>query len=66
VASSTPFIHLRRQRLAPGKGQQLAGEFRRAIDRVRNRIDVTATPVLAQLAAAQEVGGGAYDGSAGC
>ena len=54
--------HLRRQRLPPGKGQQLAGQLRGAIDRVRNRIDVTAAPVLAEIAAAQEVGRGAYDG----
>ena len=54
--------HLRRQRLAPGKGQQLAGQLRCAIHRVRNRIDVTAAAILAQIAAAQEVGGGADDG----
>ena len=53
--------HLRRQRLAAGKSQKLAGQFRRAIDRVRNRIDVTAAPIFAQLAAAQEIGGGADD-----
>ena len=54
--------HLRRQRLPPGKGQKLAGELRGAVDRVRNRIDVTAAPVLAEIAAAQEVGRRADDG----
>ena len=54
--------HLRRQRLPAGKGQQLPGELRGALDRVGNRVDVTAAPLLRQVAAAQEVGRGADDG----
>src|SRR6201999_4148867 len=53
--------HLRRQRLAAGKSQQLTSQLGRAIDRVRDRIDVAAAAFFAQLAATQKISSGADD-----
>ena len=53
--------HLRLQRLAAGKRQELRGQLGRALDRLGDRLDITSAPLLGQFATTQEVGGGADD-----
>ena len=54
--------HLRLQRLAAGKRQQLRGQLRGPFHGFGNRVDVAAAALFRQFAAAQEVGRGADDG----
>ena len=53
---------LRRQRLAAGKRQQLRRQLRGPFDRLRDCVDIAPAALFRQLAAAEEVGGGADDG----
>ena len=54
--------HLRFQRLAAGKRQQLRGQLRCPFHGFGNRVDVAAAALFRQFAAAQEVGRGTDDG----
>ena len=50
------------QRLAPGEGEELAGELGRAVHGVGDRVDVAAAALLGEVGPAQEFHGGPDDG----
>ncbi len=48
--------------MAPREGKQLAGQFCRAVDGVRNRLDITLSPLLAEIGPPQQIDRGADHG----
>jgi hypothetical protein len=53
--------YLRRQRLTASESQELSGELGCAVDRVRDRIDIAATPFIGQLSAPEKIRRRPYD-----